>query len=264
MKRSAPARGRPISPSAAEPSGSATGPAGEPRQEVHDQHLARRSRGLDRHGRAVAEAERVRDGPERGVPADGGRSRGGVGGRRRQPSPHRPGDRPDRGEDPRRQREHARRGRRGRVVSQLDGSQRDADRSGDEPRRRADPDQDRRLRHRRRRRRGLGHVARRRPAVADRARTAAPRPADRRRRPALLRQLRRRGGVDGQLPGRRARSRRRAHERRHRAGPHRSCRSRWPSAPARPGSASRAGPGRARCRRRPAPPSSPAARRPTC
>ena len=37
--------------------------------------------------------------------------------------PHRSGDRPDRGEDPRRgPREHARGGRRGRLVSQLDGS----------------------------------------------------------------------------------------------------------------------------------------------
>ena len=86
-----------------------------------------------------------------------------VGGRRRQPHlPHRSAERADRGEDPRRDAgEHARRGRRGRLVSQLDGSQRDADRPGHEPRRRADPDQDRRrVRHRRRRRRGLGHVAR--------------------------------------------------------------------------------------------------------
>ena len=100
---------------------------------------------------------------ERGVPADGGRSRVGVGGRRRQPHlPHRSAERADRGEDPRPDAgEHARRGRRGRLVSQLDGSQRDADRPGHEPRRRGDPDQDRgRLRHRRRRRRGLGHVAR--------------------------------------------------------------------------------------------------------
>ena len=47
-----------------------------------------------------------------------------VGGRRRQPHlPHRSAERADRGEDPRRDAgEHARRGRRGRLVSQLDGS----------------------------------------------------------------------------------------------------------------------------------------------
>ena len=114
------------------------------------------------HRRAVAQAERVRGSAERGIPADGGRSRLAVGGRRRQPHlPHRSAERADRGEDSRPDAgEHARRGRRGRLVSQLDGSQRDADRPGHEPRRRGDPDQDRRLRHRRRRRRGLGHVAR--------------------------------------------------------------------------------------------------------
>ena len=142
---------------------------------------------------------------------------------------------------------------------------RDADRPGDEPRRRSDPDRDATAcpaspsaaAPSGSRRRDDGRLWRIEPGPRPRVR-----PIDVGGRPSFV------SYGDGaawtaDYRGRRARSRRCAHERRDR-GSGSKRRRRWPSAPARPGSASRAGPGRARCRRRPAPPSSPAARRPTC